>query len=140
MGPHVILMGLGPSYGGGGGGEEGTEKGLSAKSWKVLKMCSYDNSRKAGDKHRYALGDILREAASRFATIAALEKRVLRLALTTANREKKMRLMGERHVQVAVDSHIRAYIWEGTGTSAEIYLGKEARKRRRGCWGGGTCV
>ena len=110
--------------------------GLGVRSWRALKYHQYDDSRKAGDKHMYTVGDVLREAASRFVSVAALEKHTLRLALQTAKKEKKERLMGERHVQVAnflrsvggecfaVDIDIRAYlgayIWQGVGTFAEI--------------------
>jgi len=110
--------------------------GLSLKSWRALTCHKYDNSRKAGDKHLYTLGDVLREAASRFASIPALEKRVHRIAVAKATQEKKVRLMGERHVQVAgflrsiggealaadneIRAYLRAYIWEGVGTFSEI--------------------
>jgi hypothetical protein len=106
--------------------------GLGPTSWRVLRICKYDNSRKAGDKHLYTLGDVLREAASRFVSLAALEKRVLRIALVNARRDRKIRLRGERHVQaadflrsigaqaLAMDSEIRDYIWEGTGSFVEI--------------------
>jgi hypothetical protein len=110
--------------------------GLSAKSWRALKDCEYDTSRKAGDKHLYKVGDILREASSSFASIAALEKRVHRIAVAKAAQEKKVRLMGERHVQVAdflrsiggecfaedgeIRGYITGYIYEGSGIFAEI--------------------
>lgn len=110
--------------------------GFGVKSWRALKYHHYDDSREAGDKHLYTVGDVLREAASRFVSVAALEKRVLQIALATAKKEKKERLMGGRHVQVAVflrsvggecfavDSEIRplilAYIWQGAGDFSEI--------------------
>lgn len=39
---------------------------LDAKSWRNMRACKYDLSRKAGDKYLYRLGDVLREATVNF--------------------------------------------------------------------------
>ena len=108
--------------------------GLNQQSWNILRSTRRDYSRGRGDKHMYALGDILRETARRFGSISACEKHLLRSARAAATREKtalRIKERKERQQQVTEfllsngvygyrGAHTEAYIYKGIGKFEEV--------------------